>query len=61
MASDKQKLRMDEWELEREVEGRRCILGVGMPMSIYGEVSLLMDYCFPIILPRFPKTLGLTG
>ena len=60
MASDKQELRTDEWELEREVEGRRCVPGVGMPMSIYGEVSL-MEFCFPIILPLFPKTLGLTG
>ena len=55
MASDKQELRMDEWELEREVEGRSCVLGMGMPMSIYGEVSLLWIIAFLSSFHDFQK------
>lgn len=52
MASDKQELRTDEWKSDREIVGTRCVLGEGMPVAVYVEVSLL----YGLLLSSHPST-----
>lgn len=52
MASDKQELRTDEWKSDREIVGTRCVLGEGVPVAVYVEVSLL----YGLLLSSHPST-----
>ena len=47
-----QELRTDEWKSDREMVGMRCVLGEGMPVAVYVEVSLL----YRLMLSYHPST-----